>query len=286
MLLDGLKTFRMIQTALASSHWSPERLPNLQATREGRRATVISSEKPLSIGSQPSVPGPSGLWLESPQWDSFWILSGLWLLLVILLAQAADLVPKIPDLLSLGALVFLWGGHILAPVIVTWMNPGLRAHMAGQPGKYLLFPASVLCVSILFGMLGDLSQWTFFPEEIRIHLNPRFLIFYAFLIWNTWHFSAQHFGVLAIYRKLSKQWSSRDRQLDRAFTVVMACVLLPIAWYTEHRRDRLGQLVTYLPDSSAWPHLTSFVIVTSIGLTLLYLLIEFLKPNASSRSRP
>lgn len=240
-----------------------------------------SSETPHSVGSQQSVSGPSGLWLESPQWDSFWILSGLWLLLVILSAQAAGLVPKIPDALSLGALVFLWGGHILAPVIVTWMNPGLRAHMAKQPGKYLLFPTSILCISILVGMLGDLSQWTVFPEEFRIHVNPRFLIFYSFLIWNTWHFSAQHFGVLAIYRKLAKQWSPRDRGLDRAFSVVMTCVLLPVAWYTEQRWDRLGQLVVYLPDPSAWPHLTSLVIVTSAGLTLLYVLVEFLKPNAS-----
>ncbi len=241
---------------------------------------MIPSERLHGAEPKHSVPR-AGLWLESPLWDSFWMLSGLWLLLFLLAAQAAHLVPLVPDMLTLAALSLLWGGHILAPVIVSWMNPGLRDHMARQQGKYILFPVSLLIGSIVLGMLGDLSQWAFVPEEIRVHINPRFLVFYTFLVWNTWHFSAQHFGVLAIYRKLARQFSRRDRQLDRAFSVVMTCALMPVAWYSQHREDRLGQLFYYLPDISTMAGLPTLVIVTSACLTLFFMTIEFLKPNSS-----
>lgn len=241
---------------------------------------MIPSERRHVAEPKPSATR-AGLWLESPLWDSFWMLSGLWLLLFLQAAQVAHLVPLVQDMLTLAALSLLWGGHILAPVIVSWMNPGLRDHMVKQQGKYIFFPISLLIGSIVLGMLGDLSQWAFVPEEIRVHINPRFLIFYTFVVWNTWHFSAQHFGVLAVYRKLAGQFSKRDRQLDRAFSVVMTCVLMPVAWYTQRREDRLGQVLHYLPDTLAMPNLVTLVIMISAGLTLLYITIEFLKPNSS-----
>jgi hypothetical protein len=39
-------------------------------------------------------------WLQSPWWDSLWMLSGLWLLLIVMCAQGAGYVPLVPRLLA------------------------------------------------------------------------------------------------------------------------------------------------------------------------------------------
>lgn len=163
-------------------------------------------------------------WLESPVWDCFWIFSGLWLLVIVLIAHGVGYIPLISNGLAMGAMVLLWGGHILAPVIVIWTNRAWRAYLVKNKRQCILLPLALLLMSVTLGMLGDGSQWPGMPREIIFHLNPRLGLFYMFLLWNTWHFSAQHFGVLAIYRRVSGQFSQKDRCFDRAFCVGMTCV--------------------------------------------------------------
>ena len=229
----------------------------------------------------PILPRQSSLWLESPLWDGFWMLSGLWITGLILLAQSVGAVPQVPRMLAFGALLLLWGGHILSPMVVSWLNQGFRRHMLNDSGRFIGFPLAILGTAILFGILGDLSQWAILPAHIQTQINPRFALFYTFLLWNTWHFSAQHFGVLAIYRKGAQQFSQRDRLLDRAFCVLMTCFLLPVAWYSQARVDRLGPLFQYLPEVSGWENLNTAVIVASGVLTVFFMGLEVRKPNGS-----
>ncbi len=229
----------------------------------------------------PTRTGASRQWLESPLWDSLWMLSGIWLLLIVVCAQSAGYVPLVPHLLTVGAVAFLWGGHILSPVVVGWANRGLRAHMLLNWPHFVVVPLGVMVMSATLGILGDLSQWPEIPSELTVHMNPRLVLFYAFLVWNTWHFASQHFGVLSIYRRTAGQLSTQDRSLDRAFCVAMTCVLTPLAWYAQDRRDLFGQLFAYLPSPSAMSVLGPVVIAAAVTLTISYLVVEIRKTKSS-----
>jgi hypothetical protein len=209
------------------------------------------------------------------------MLSGLWLLGIALVAHAAGYVPVVPNLLALAAVVLLWGGHILSPVVVSWANRDLRAHMLKNTRKFILLPLALLLGSVILGVLGDLSQWPGISREVTVHLNPRLFLFYVFLLWNTWHFAAQHFGVLSIYRRSAGQVSNRDRWLDRAFCVTMTCVLTPLAWYSQSRSDLLANLLSYLPSPSMLSGLATAIIATSAILTVSHLTVEAAKSNSS-----
>ena len=220
-------------------------------------------------------------WLESPLWDSLWILSGLWLSMIVLGAHAAGYVPVVPNLLALAAVALLWGGHILSPLVVSWANRELRAHMPRAKWKFIIVPLCLLLASITLGMLGDLSQWRSIPPEVTRHVNPRLLLFYTFLLWNTWHFASQHFGVLSIYRRSAGRSSHRERRWDRTFCVAMTCVLTPLAWYAQDREEIFAQLFSYLPDPTALPRLSIAIIVTAVVVTMSYLIVEILNPKSS-----
>jgi hypothetical protein len=202
--------------------------------------------------------GPSrrlsfGAWLESPAWDGFWMLSGLWLLAILLVAHATGHVPLVPDLLTMGAMVLLWGGHILSPLVASWTNRDLRRFMLDHRRRFVVVPLAVLLGSVLLGALGDLGQWPDLPREVTALVNPRLFLFYLFVLWNTWHFAAQHFGVLSIYRRVSAQGPARTRYLDKAFCLGMTCVLLPLVWYAEGRGDLWGRCSRICPIAPPSP---------------------------------
>jgi hypothetical protein len=207
-------------------------------------------------------------WLQSPWWDSLWMLSGLWLLLIVMCAQSAGYVPLVPRLLAGFAVGLLWGGHILSPIVVGWANHGLRSHMLLHWPQFVALPVGIFLTSVFLGVLGDMSQWTVRSPMLTTSLNPRLVLFYAFILWNTWHFAAQHFGVLSIYRRTAGQRSNRDRWLDRWFCIAMTCVLTPMAWYAQDRSEFFGPLFGSLPSPSAMPALGTVVMVTAATLTV------------------
>jgi len=209
------------------------------------------------------------------------MLSGLWLLAIMLVAHGTGHTTDVPDLFAWGGVALLWGGHLVSPVIASWTNRDLRGHMMQRPGTFIIFPAVLLVVGIAFGVLGDLSQWPGIPADIAAHVNPRLALFYVFIVWDNSHFAGQHFGVLAIYRRTAGQASKRDRSLDRAFAVVMTSVLLPLAWYSQVRAERFGPLFSYLPNPGAFPDLASTIVIVGAVLTVLYVTFEAMKPNAS-----
>lgn len=153
----------------------------------------------------------SSSWIKSPLWDSFWILSGLWLLGVISLTPLvgwSEQTSKAPYYVIL----LLWGGHIFSPIITAWTSKGLREMMLKNKTKFIAGPLAIIGLCALIGILGDLSQ--FGAPSWTSYLNPRFAMFSVFLFWNTYHFSAQNFGVLSIYHSRAGQIEPADRQTN------------------------------------------------------------------------
>jgi hypothetical protein len=189
----------------------------------------------------------------------------MWLLAALLLAQLAGLVPAVPAAFLMYGTLLLWGGHILSPIVTAWVNPAFRPVLLKERGRFIGLPLLVLVGSMALGTLG----------------NPLFLLFLTFAVWNTWHLGGQHFGVLSIYRHTGRRTSSRDRSLDRYFTVVCCCVLLPLAWFARRAVDRLGPLVSWAGPLPVDGILPTVIVAVAALLTLAYAGRELLVERGS-----
>jgi hypothetical protein len=147
--------------------------------------------------------------------------------------------------------------------------------------QFVGLPVGIFLTSVFLGVLGDMGQWTVLLPTLSASLNPRLFLFCAFILWNTWHFAAQHFAVLSIYRRTAGQRSYLDRRLDRWFSVAMTCVLTPMAWHAQDRSEFFGPLFGYRPSPSTMPALGTVVIVTAATLTIAYIVVEICKTDSS-----
>ena len=128
------------------------------------------------------------VWIRSPQWDSFWILSGFWiptLFLVLPLASSQTLI--------LWLTLSTWIGHRLSSLYLAWCVGEYRAVLQAKPRYFVTWP-------LLLGVL--LMAFVLAPESvIPIPRLGRFLLLglgdYGF---SLYHFAVQHYGVLAVYR--------------------------------------------------------------------------------------
>ena len=216
----------------------------------------------------------TGPWLESPAWDGFWILNILWLTpllgLAWVLGQAS---PTASTLVKLGS-IGLWGGHLLSPMITSWRSPGLRAQMKSDRGRWIVRPLAVFasCIALAFVGLHNADRVVAYE-----------LLLLTFVLWNTWHFCGQHFGVLSIYRMksgASPANSDRTRQVDRWFTFMCTCVLLPLAWFLQS--ERIGPLFRFLPTPDPDGVVRWLVIGASAFATLVVVVRDVTGPNRSS----
>jgi len=201
------------------------------------------------------------------------LLSGVWLLLLLLVAQALGMVTRLSDPLRTYLPILCWGGHIVSPVITAWGNPAFRTVMRNDTTRFVVVPAIFLVVSVVLGVLGDMG-WSSLAESVRQQINPRFAMFLVFMAWNVWHFSSQHFGVLSIYRHVANRSASRDRTLDRTFSVVLGCVLLPLAWYSQGAANRLGPLLDWLPPPARSHAFAGAIAILAGVLTVVYMARE------------
>lgn len=218
--------------------------------------------------------------LESRGWDSFWILNGFWILALLILSRPLDLGRGFSLQIIFFGLLLLWGGHILSPIITTWANPEFRRHMLDHWKRYILLPLITLALPCILFSLG-LTFLKSNPGSATFASNDLVtLVIYTFILWNTWHFSAQHFGILSIYRRRSSLNDPAIRIRDRRFTVIMTCGLLPLAWYTQSQR--LGPLYEYLPTPEARGTLAWLIIGTAVGLTLYMVFGEFKRKRTAT----
>jgi hypothetical protein len=138
-------------------------------------------------------PTPTRYWLVSPLRDGYRLLSGLWLVSLLIVARFTGFLPDIRSPLLLYIPLLLGGGHIISPMLTAWGIPAFRQVMLRRRGRYVTAPLCVLALCIVFGMLGDMGWWSLTPA-IRETINPRYMLFFIMMVWNTWHFAGQHFG--------------------------------------------------------------------------------------------
>ena len=186
----------------------------------------LSSPVVLDIGAAaPWVRKCSSAWVRGPLWDGFWILSALWLApIVLLLAHGYSNPESSPlDLLYFGLTALFWIGHRLSSTYLAYCTEAYRPLLREQPIRFVALPLLITAACFALFLPADSAlPWT--REERLIGLA---IVDYACV---TYHFAAQHFGALSLYRtRAERGWCIQTRRLDRFFALSVGGVLVFVA---------------------------------------------------------
>jgi hypothetical protein len=156
-------------------------------------------------------------WIKSPAWDLVWVLNALWLApLVLLLSQGHDDVrASLVDGLFFALAVPLWFGHRVSSAWLAYATPAYRPLLARQPLRFVVAPLAIAaaCFAVLLA-----------PESVLPMPVAERVVWLAVLdyLLVSYHFAAQHFGVLSLYRARAGRASEvTTRKLDRWFALLV-----------------------------------------------------------------
>jgi hypothetical protein len=163
-------------------------------------------------------------WIKSPTWDLVWVLNALWLApLVIVLARGHDDVRASPvDPLFFVLTVPLWLGHRVSSAWLAYATPGYRPLLATQRLRFVVAPLAIFAAS--FAVL--LAPERVLPMPLIERVVWLTVLDYLLV---SYHFAAQHFGLLSLYRsRAGRSSDAHARRLDRWFALVVGggCVVL------------------------------------------------------------
>src|SRR5262249_12450875 len=126
------------------------------------------------------------------------------------------------DRLYLVLTALFWIGHRLCS---TWLAYGTEAYRPlrrAEPTRFVVLPLLVTAACFAIFLPADAAlPWT--REQRLVGLA---IVDYA---WVTYHFAAQHFGVLSLYRARNGREGIRMRRLDRLFALGVGGVLVFVA---------------------------------------------------------
>src|SRR5438093_5063551 len=167
----------------------------------------------------------SSAWVRGPLWDGFWMLSALWLAPIVLLLVNGYSNPESSplDLLYFGLTALFWIGHRLSSTYLAYCTEAYRPLLREQPIRFIVLPILVTAGCFALFLPADSAlPWT--REERLIGLA---IIDYACV---TYHFAAQHFGALSLYRSRPERGLCiQTRRLDRLFAFTAGGVLVFVA---------------------------------------------------------
>ncbi|HSB72673.1 MAG TPA: hypothetical protein VLT62_25390 [Candidatus Methylomirabilis sp.] len=178
----------------------------------------------LAFPAEGAAPRPSP-WVRGPAWDGVWMLSALWLApLVLWLARGhADPESSPLDLLYFGLTALFWIGHRFSSTWLAYCTEAYRPLLRAQPVRFVALP--LLVTAGCFGVF--LPSDAAFPWTREQRLVGLAILDYAFV---TYHFAAQHFGALSLYRtRVGRGGCAFTRRMDRLFALGVGGVLVFLA---------------------------------------------------------
>jgi hypothetical protein len=153
------------------------------------------------------------------------MLSALWLapLVLWLVHGHADPESSPIDLLYLGLTALFWIGHRLCSTWLAYCTEAYRPLLRAQPVRFVVLPLLVTAGCFGAFLLSDTAlPWT--REQRLVGLA---ILDYACV---TYHFAAQHFGALSLYRmRVGRGACAATRRLDRLFALGVGGVLVFLA---------------------------------------------------------
>lgn len=188
----------------------------------------------MTAVSPPSQASARSPWLRGAIWDGFWMQSALWLVPITLwLAYGYSDPAKSPlDLFYFGLTALFWIGHRVSSTYLAYCTEAYRPLLRTQPVRFVVLPLLITagCFAIFLPSDGALP-WS--RQERLIWVA---IIDYTFV---TYHFAAQHFGALSLYRSRAGRSACRwTRRMDRVFALLIGGLLVLVA-------DMLAGAVAY-----------------------------------------
>jgi hypothetical protein len=156
-------------------------------------------------------------WIKSPAWDLVWMLNALWLTpLVLLLARGHDDVRASPvDWLFFALAVPLWFGHRVSSAWLAYATPAYHPLLSKQRMRFVVAPVVIVVACFVVLLV---------PESVLPMPLTERVVWLAVLdyLLVSYHFAAQHFGLLCLYRARAGRASEASaRRLDRWFALVV-----------------------------------------------------------------
>ncbi len=163
-------------------------------------------------------------WVRSRAWDVFWLQSALWLVpLALMLAHGHDDLSESPlDLLVFGLTAVFWISHRFGSSWLAYATTAYRPLLRAQPMRFVGVPIGIAAACFAMLLPGD-DALPFTRAERVLALS---MLDFGFV---TYHFAAQHFGVLSLYRVHSgRRPDPWTRRVDRLFALGVGGALVVV----------------------------------------------------------
>src|SRR4051812_28910774 len=167
----------------------------------------------------------SSAWVRSPAWDSFWVLSAVWLVpLVFWLSRGYSSPEDSPlDWLYFAFSALFWIGHRVSSTYLAYFTEAYRPLLRTQPLRFVVVPLLLTAGCLAICLPPD----TALPWSREARVVALAIIDYVFV---THHFASQHFGALSLYRtRIGRAGCARTRTVDRLFALGVGGVLVLLA---------------------------------------------------------
>ena len=200
-------------------------------------------------------------WIRSPLWDGFWLHSGLWLTLLMILLDSLILQEMF---YAVGVFLF-WISHRFSSFYIAWGTRAYKSIRKNQQKRFVILP--IFIVLFVFGVL--FTPETVFPVTVFERILGLLLLDFA---WGVHHFAAQHYGILRLYHhRYNPESAASANKQDRIFCWGVGGALVVIAELlhgTSYLQE--NQILQFLPN--IWvidgiPFLMGFGSVLVIGIT-------------------
>jgi hypothetical protein len=153
------------------------------------------------------------------------MLNALWLApLVLWLARGhADPESGPLDLLYFGLTALFWIGHRLGSTWLAYCTEAYRPLLRTQPVRFIVLPLLVTVGCFGVFLPSDAAfPWTRVQRLVGLAILDYTLV--------TYHFAAQHFGALSLYRtRVGRGACAYTRRMDRLFALGVGGVLIFLA---------------------------------------------------------
>lgn len=165
-------------------------------------------------------------WISSPGWDLVWISNSLWL---AALCYAFEWTGASLSLLLFFA-VSLGTAHNLGPFALTFTLPPLRSYALARKREFIVIPALIFLACFTLVGVGGLQMIGWAPRSAANTHDALIVVACIYSLLNTWHFGAQLYGVLSLYRARIADPDGIQRAIDRAYTFLTTCFVMPVVW--------------------------------------------------------
>jgi hypothetical protein len=167
----------------------------------------------------------SSTWVRGPVWDGVWMLNALWLVpLVLWLAHGYSNPESSPlDIFYFGLTALFWIGHRLCSTWLAYCTEAYRPLLRNEPVRFVLLPLLVTVACFVVFLPADAA----FPWTRGERVVGMAILDYALV---TYHFAAQHFGALSLYRtRAERARCAHTRRHDRIFALGVGGALVFLA---------------------------------------------------------